>query len=162
MLIDFLLRIGPFPVRIKTQTMEAVPTTIAPPTTTPLPTTTTTVTTTISMRCSEPVVGILSSGTNEELPKTHYVTESVQVEAEISIQCEDSVVQYRWTVVHSNSTVEKYSGTVLRSLSIPEFGLSVGINSVCIEVTPVEPNDFHSQTDCRHFEVKRPDIVAGM
>ena len=146
--IEFLLAKAPFPVRILLQNM---PFESPKPSTTQSPTG--------PMKCSDPSINILSSGKFFHIPQSHYVTDTLELEAEVSIQC-NATVLYSWTVTDEVSTIEEHSGDNLQVLKLAPFALPIGRIAICLNMIPRDAESFNPLTECRHFHIKLPKIVA--
>ena len=123
-------------------------TTTEPPTTTP------------PMRCEDPSIDIKASGKDAKFPKIQYISDEIEIEAVVLLDCPESIVEYKWTL-SDNVTVEEISvDSDLEHLLLKPFTFPLGLVVICLEVAPETALDFYPQTDCRFFDVRAPELVA--
>ena len=140
---------------LPTTTLEPSPTTVDQ--STPGPTPAPGQPSTAAPACDSPSITIISSGTEVSLPRTHYVSDPLEIEAEVSVECDVSSIKYTWLMQNNVISDEE---EVLRPLSVPVFGLPIGLVSLCLRVASENEAEFIAQTKCNYLDVKVPKLVA--
>ena len=114
------------------------------------------------MRCEDPSIDIKGSGKDVRFPKIQYVIDSIEMEADVLLDCDASAVQYKWLLSAVNTATEELSSnSQLQSLTLEPYTFPMGFVKICLEVIPGNQLDFYPQTECRYLDTRGPEIVAS-
>ena len=100
------------------------------------------------------------SGTKIDVPQSHFITEPLDIDAKVLLDCEASKVYYKWSLSDGTAFTVLSETDKNQRLSLKSFDLLLGINRLCLTVSPENSQESEPQEDCRYIDGKKPDPVA--